>query len=115
MTRYAPVPVLMALLAAACTPLPPPSPAAQANAAAFKACRASTDESFEKQNRYLLSERDQTDSPYSTSGNTGITTRGLSQRYGYDVDLSDCIAASRSTTPNGPATSTPPSGPRVGP
>ena len=107
MPRCLALPALAALIAAGCTPAPPPSPTARANAAAVAACRSSTDQSFERQNRYLLSERDTTDAPYSTSGDSGITTRGLSQRYGYDVDLSNCLAA-HGDNPNGPATSTQP-------
>ncbi len=107
MSRCATLPVLLALLAA-CTPAPPPSPAQRAQRAEAAACRSDADASFEKQNRYLLSERDTTDAPFSASGVSGITTRGLSQRYGYDQDLSRCLAATRSGNPNGPSTSTQP-------
>ncbi len=47
--------------------------------------------SFNRQNRYLISERDTTDSPFSTSGVSGITTRGLTQRYDYDTALASCL------------------------
>ncbi len=100
--------LLLALLAAACQPLPPPTAAQRAQRAEVAACRSDTDAAFEKQNRYLLSERDTTDSPYSSSGDTGITTRGLSQQYGYDEDFSRCLAATKAGNPNGPGTSLPP-------
>ena len=99
---------LLVALAAACTPLPPPTPAQRAQRAEAAACRADADASFAAQNRYLLSERDTTDAPFSSSGVSGITTRGLSQRYGYDEDLSRCLAATKSGNPNGPSTSTQP-------
>ena len=83
----------LTLLAAGCTP-PPPTSASRANAAALASCRASTDSSFNRQNRYLISERDTSDAPFSTSGVTGITTRGLTQRYDYDTALASCLSAS---------------------
>ncbi len=49
--------------------------------------------SFNRQNRYLLSERSTTDSPFSTSGDPAITTRGLTERYDYDTQLASCLAA----------------------
>ncbi len=111
MIRRATMPLLSALLPAllaACQPAPPPTPAQRAQRAEVAACRADTDAAFERQNRYLLSERDTTDAPFSSSGDSGITTRGLSERYGYDEDLSHCLAATRAGNPNGPVTSTPP-------
>ena len=108
MVHRAILPIVLALLGAACTPLPPPTPEQQAQRAAAAACRANADASFEAQNRYLLSERDTTDAPFSSSGDSGITTRGLSQRYGYDQGLSRCLAATKAGNPNGPSTSTQP-------
>ncbi len=82
-------------LAAGCAP-PQQSPASRASAAAVASCRASTNRSFDRQNRYLLSERDTRDTPFSTSGTPGITTRGLTERYDYDTQLAGCLAASKS-------------------
>jgi hypothetical protein len=87
------LPALLVLLAAGCTP-PPPSSASRASAGAVASCRASTNQSFDRQNRYLLSERSQTDTPFSTSFNSGDTTRGLTQRYDYDNQMASCLAAS---------------------
>jgi hypothetical protein len=91
---------LVLLLAAGCTP-PPPTAASRANAAALASCRSSTDASFNQQNRYLLSEQDTTDSPFSTSGVSGITTRGLTQRYDYGTQLASCLSASANPTAAG--------------
>ncbi len=87
------LPLLLVLLAPACTPAPPTS-ASRANAAALASCRASTNQSFDRQNRYLLSERSTVDTPFSTSGDPGVTTRGLTQRYNYDTQLASCLDAS---------------------
>ncbi len=103
---------------AACTP-PPSTSVSRANASALASCRASTDSSFNRQNRYLISERDTTDAPFSTSGVSGITTRGLTQRYDYDTALASCLQASNAPTlATSPATSTqapPPAGTPLAP
>ncbi len=102
------LPALLLLAAAGCAPRPPTS-TGRADAAALAACKASTNRAFDRQNRYLLSERDQTDNPFSTSGDTGITTRGLTQRYDYDTQLASCLTASGAPDQaNSAATSTPP-------
>ena len=74
-------------------------------------CRTNANHAFDRQNRYLLSERSTVDSPFSTSGDPGVTTRGLTQRYDYDSDLQSCLTASSvpSGTANGPTTSAQPS------
>ena len=102
------IPALLVVVAG-CTP-PPSTPATRASAAALAACRASTNQSFDRQNRYLLSERSTIDSPFSTSGVPGITTRGLTERYDYDTQLSSCLAASNAPRggANSPATSSAP-------
>ena len=87
------LPVLLVLLAAGCTP-PPPSSASRASAAALASCRTSTNQSFDRQNRYLLSERSTVDTPFSTSGDPGVTTRGLTQSYDYGSQLASCLSAS---------------------
>ena len=76
----------------------PQTAASRSNAAAVASCRASTETSFNRQNRYLLSERSNTDAPFSTSGNPGITTRGLSRQYDYDNQLDSCLAQSGATS-----------------
>ena len=102
------LPVLLVLMAAGCSPRPSTT-ASRGTAAAVASCRADTNRAFDRQNRYLLSERDQTANPYSTSGDTGVTTSGLTQRYDYDTQLADCLASSNAPAAAGSAaTSTPP-------
>jgi hypothetical protein len=79
------------LLAGGCSSPPPPQ--SRAAAGAIAACRSRTDQVFAQQNRYLLSERDTRDSPFSTSGNTGITTTGLSSRYARDNLYDNCVGS----------------------
>ncbi len=113
MPRPMPLLLSLALLAVTgCAASAPQTPATRASAAASAACRANTEESFNRQNRYMLSERDTTDAPFSTSGVTGITTRGLTQRYDYDTQLASCLSASGNSGGNvvsqpGPPTGTP--------
>lgn len=59
-------------------------------------CRAQVDRQYEKQNRYLLSEQDQTGTPYSSHGIPGDTTSGLGDLYRRDRNIDDCM---RSTDP----------------
>ena len=99
------LPVLLAILAAGCSPRPTTT-ASRGTAAAVASCRADANRAFIRQNRYLLSERDQTANPYSTSGDTGVTTNGLTQRYDYDTQVADCLAAENVPAAAG---STPPS------
>jgi hypothetical protein len=90
------LPCLALLAIAGCAGPQPQTPETRASAAAAAACRASTETSFNRQNRYLLSERDTTDAPFSTSGVTGITTRGLTQQYDYNRQLNSCLSSSNS-------------------
>ncbi|WP_158743782.1 hypothetical protein [Acidisphaera sp. L21] len=91
------LPALLVLLAG-CTSSSSSSPSAvnRSNVAAVASCRASTNQAFDRQNRYLISERDQTASPFSMNGNPGVTTRGLTDKYDYDNALQSCLAASSS-------------------
>ncbi len=82
-------PAALALMLAGCAgQAPAPNHADQA-AASF--CERQADQTFYAQNRYLLSERDQRDTPFSTSGLPGVTSNGLSQRYGRDEQLAGCL------------------------
>ena len=95
MSSRTPIPLILALAAlAGCAGPAPQTTATRASAAAAASCRASTESSFNRQNRYLLSERNTTDAPFSTSGVTGITTRGLTERYDYGTQLQNCLTAS---------------------
>ena len=107
MSRHAFSPALIVLAAlAGCAG--PQGSSNRSSSAAVRSCRASADASFNRQNRYLLSERDQKDTPFSTSFVSGDTSRGLPSTYAYDTQLSDCLAASKVPQPDQPATSTQP-------
>ncbi len=92
---------LAGLLAAGCTPAPPPSRSA---VAARAACRAQTEAAYNRQNRDLLSTRDTTDTPFSSSGVSGITTTGLSREYDRETTMDNCLrgsSVSQDTTSGG--------------
>ena len=81
--------VLLAGLAACAPPARPRSNAAAVTAA----CRAETDRVYAAQNRADLSYRDQRDTPFAGSYNSGITSRGLGARFGRDNLESSCVAS----------------------
>ena len=58
---------------------------------AVAACRTEADRSYLQQNRVLLSERSQRDTPFSSSGTVGITSEGLPQLYGRSSDFKACL------------------------
>lgn len=92
---------LVGLLAAAslagCGDQPPRTHAEQA---AIAGCRQRADEAFLKQNRALLSERTMVDSPFSSTGITGITSAGLGDRFARDQMVSDCVAGLNGSNPS---------------
>ncbi len=102
MTRLAAFALAVALLAPGCAPWAT-KPQSRVSAAAAAACRSRTDQVYERQNRYLLSERDTRDSPFSTSGTTGITSAGLSQRFARDSMYDSCIGSNAPDLGNTPA------------
>ena len=89
--------LLLLPLVAACQPAarPPsgPAPVGSPQAARQTECRATADRVFAAQNRAELSQRDERDMPFSGSYNSGIVTRGLSQRYQLDNMVDDCMNA----------------------
>jgi hypothetical protein len=116
MTRAAILIAGLVALAACQKPLPP-SRAASADAAA---CRARADEIYLKQNRALMSVRDERDVPFAATGISGNTTQGLGDLYGHDQMVASCLnsvgpasnagnraPASTSATMSPSATSTP--------
>ncbi len=80
-----------ALLVAACTPAPPPSAQSRANQATLAACRTRADEVFARQNRGSLYTQDTRDLPESGAYNSGITSSGLADRFGWGTNLSNCL------------------------
>jgi hypothetical protein len=92
----------ISLLAAGCTRAPPPT---RSQASLRTACRAQSEAAYNRQNRALLSTRDTTDTPFSTSGVSGITTNGLSREYDREVYLDNCLrGAGDAATPSGDGT-----------
>ena len=92
MTRFPAGPAFaaaLALLAAGCQP----APRSRADAAASAACRAEVDRVYAAQNRVELSQRDQRDTPFAASYNSGITSRGLGARFGRDNQVSSCVGS----------------------
>ncbi len=89
--RLAPLSASLIILAAlsSCAPR---SPAAEAERAATLACRRQADQVYLKQNRFLLSQRDTTATPFSSSGSSGVTSAGLGQAYGRDEMVQSCMA-----------------------
>ncbi len=61
------------------------------DAGLLSSCRARTEQEFNRQNRDLLSFRDNTDTPFSTSFDSGITSAGLSRRFARDQLMSSCV------------------------
>jgi hypothetical protein len=87
MTRAALLIAGLIALAGCVKPLPP-SRTASADAAA---CRARADEIYLKQNRVLMSVRDQRDVPFASTGISGNTTQGLGDLYGHDQMVASCL------------------------
>jgi hypothetical protein len=94
MTRAA---FLLALLTlAACGPRPD----AQALATSDY-CHAAANRVFDRQHRELLSEEDQSTTPYSSTGMPSSPSDGLSDRYIYENRVDDCVARRTAATEDG--------------
>lgn len=78
---------LMAL--SACQSAPPRS---AADAATLSACREQADRVYAQQNRVDLSRRDERDTPFASTYNSGITTRGLGARYERGRQVAACAS-----------------------
>lgn len=70
------------------------APRSRADAATAAACRAEVDRVYAAQNRAELSQRDQRDTPFAGSYNSGITSRGLGALFGRDNQVSSCVSRS---------------------
>jgi len=81
-------------------------PRSRADAATAAACRAEVDRVYAAQNRADLSQRDQRDTPFAASYNSGITTRGLGARFGWDNQVSSCVSNSSGPGAGGAAVDT---------
>ena len=75
------------------------APLSQADLDRQDDCRQQADRQFDKQNRYLMSEQDQTGTPFSSHGFPGDTTRGLDDLYRHDRMVDDCLHDAGSAPP----------------
>lgn len=114
MPRLSAIPLVLAVVVAGCGPRLDAA-SSRSSVSARASCRASTEASFNRQNRRLLSERSTIDAPFSTSGVTGITTRGLTERYNYDTQLQSCLAGAGSSGAGATSQPEPPGGTPVAP
>ncbi len=99
---------------AGCTPPPPPSGEARADAARQAACRQHADQIYAEQNRaaiYLDEGAQQSYSPFSGSYIEGNTARGLPGEYRQQEMVSDCIRNSDDAAAAPPAAPPAPSAP----
>ena len=62
-------------------------------------CGQQADQQFNKQNRYQLSEEDQSSSPFSSNGLIGVPNKGLNDEYRRDRLVDDCLHSAPETTP----------------
>lgn len=88
--RAAPAALLALGLLAGCTFGGPAKPRTDAQRATA-ACKVDADRAYLQQNRVLLSERSQRDTPFSSSGMVGVTSSGLPQLYGRSADFEACL------------------------
>jgi hypothetical protein len=79
----------------------PPAQSATERAAADD-CRDDANRIYNAQNRYQLSERASPDTPFSGSTPPPLPSDGLSDRYGYDQMVSNCLARSEAVPTSGP-------------
>ncbi len=100
--------ILFALVLAQCAPPPPPTGQARADAAVVTACREHAEQVYTRTRRdtiYTISTRD---SPFSANDTSaGVTDRGLSQRYGHENMVRDCVRNTDRSTTEAPAPTTP--------
>jgi hypothetical protein len=113
----------LAVMLAACSnePAAPLTGQARADAATVSACRDRGEAVYESQNRDAIytATSGGRDTPYSANYTPLVLDRGLSQRYGYDQTVRNCIRntgtqpipASATPTASGPAASAPATAP----
>ena len=83
--------LLPMLVLAQCSPPPPPAGQARADAATLTACREHADAVYDRTHRdtiYTISNRD---APFSGSYAPRTVDAGLSQRYGRENMVRDCV------------------------
>jgi len=78
--------VVVLPLLGGCVPQAPDRSEAEA------ACRAEVGRVYNAQNRYQLSERDESSAPLASTGPTMSATNALSDRFAWNQDISNCLA-----------------------
>ena len=91
--------ILAACLVAGCAAPPRTSEASHQRQAELAACRSRADTVYAKQNRgAVYAGPDQSFSPFSSTGLSGVTSAGLSTRKDYGDMVSDCLNGSLANT-----------------
>jgi hypothetical protein len=103
--------LLPVLAFAQCTPPPPPTGQAKADAATLTACREHADQVYNRNNRDAIYTIGNRDTPFSANTSSGITDRGLAQRYANENLVRDCVRNTGTETDRSPTTSPPPATP----
>jgi hypothetical protein len=101
------VPLLAALVLASCTPAPPPTGQARADAATLAACREHADQVFNRNNRDTIYTISNPNLPFSANSNSGVTNRGLAQQFVRENMVRDCVRNTGTETDRSPTTSPP--------
>jgi hypothetical protein len=81
----------MLLALAYCAPPPPPVGQARADAATMSACREHADEVYNRQHRDAIYTITSRDTPFSANDSRGVVDNGLSQRYGHENLVRECV------------------------
>ncbi len=107
MKRSSPLLLLPVLVVAGCGPRE-----SEQQLATEDYCRQAANRIFDAQHRDLLSEEDQTDSPFSSTGLPGVPDKGLSDQYIHENRVDDCVARRTAATEDG-TTFGPPASPPI--
>lgn len=92
MTRLSASIVLAAVTLCACEAPAPLRGQAQADAQTVAACRERANQIFDQQNRgTIFSGQSQVNTPFSANWTPDVPNRGLSQAFGFDRMVNDCI------------------------
>jgi hypothetical protein len=95
------------LICAQCSPAPPPTGQARADAQTLAACREHAEAVYDRLHRDTIYSIDNTNTPLSANYPPGID-RGLSQRYAHDDMVRDCVRNTGSQPiPDQPVPATP--------
>lgn len=78
-----------------------PPPQSETERAAADGCRDDANRIYNAQNRYQLSERPSPDTPFSGSTPPPLPSDGLSDRFGYDQMVSNCLRHSEAVPSSG--------------